>query len=80
MEIIREYDWNGKHYIVVEQGGKRVELKCSHDDVPAVFAKLNIADEPEPPQVASVLDLSDTNLLAEVKRRGLSVVAVGSAI
>ena len=41
MKIIRSYVWNNHDYTVVEDdNGQRTELKCSQEEAPEAFARI----------------------------------------
>ena len=81
MEIIREYDWNGKHYVLVDIDGNQVELKCNHEDVSNAATKVMAAPNVKhdvPP--IGISDFTDDVILTEVARRKLDVPIIARAL
>jgi hypothetical protein len=83
MRLIREYDFNGRHYGVVElDDGSRVEIKGAD---PLARAQEMQTAGVFSPQVEVVVgkrlsDFSDSELLAEVSSRNIRQVVRGVVI
>lgn len=83
MHILRSREWNGHTYHLVElDDGSKVELKCALEDVDVHVSELismsldapsDMVDQPK------VSDLSDADLLNEIKKRNLNVMVKGVA-
>jgi len=78
MKILRSREWNGRQYHKVQlDDGTVVELKCSIGEVVGVVEKLSRNQDTQPtmPQI----EMSDDQLMEEIKRRKLAVIVKGEA-
>jgi len=81
MKIIKSYDWNNHHYVVIEDDVLgRVPLKCQDKDVESVVNNLRelALKTPEEPKT-NISGLTDDELVAEVKKRNIQLYVRGEA-
>ena len=78
MEVLKSYEWNGHQYHNVRlDDGSVIEMKCSVADLESKVSAIP-KDSPNPPGV-NPQEISDADLLDEIKRRKLAVIVKGEA-
>lgn len=83
MKIVEEFVWNNTNYTLVEyDDGTRIEIRGPSDTALEKAAALLAYEAEEPPDipVVQLSEITDKELVVEIKKRKISLVAVGRAI